>query len=169
MPTVSEEALLTQKILEDKLLELFILESNMIENEFPDIGEPMIQLYRNFINYPLMTVTALNAFVITICPKKGKIRDNFGMDVMVGHHIAPPGSPNMPNILDDHLKSCPRRTPYENHLRYENLHPYLDGNGRSGRALWLREEYQLNGNTVPRRSFLHQFYYDTLANQETRT
>ena len=38
-------------------------------------------------------------------------------------------------------------------------HPFTDGNGRSGRALWL---WQMN-NHAPF-GFLHTFYYQTLEN-----
>jgi hypothetical protein len=156
------------QLMENELLRLFIYESNAIENKFDEIGDPMVQIYRNFLDYPEITVTALSAFVRAIVPKKGVLRDQFGMDVMVGKHVPPPGQPNIPAMLDEHLKTCFKRTPYENHLLYENLHPFMDGNGRSGRALWLREVYLQNDRTLPRLSFLHQFYYDTLENQEQR-
>ena len=45
----------------------------------------------------------------------------------------------------------------ETHVRYELLHPFLDGNGRSGRALWL----WLMGQAPL--GFLHTFYYQTLS------
>lgn len=49
-------------------------------------------------------------------------------------------------------------SPFTTHLRYESIHPFSDGNGRSGRALWL---WQMKGRAPL--GFLHQFYYQTLA------
>jgi hypothetical protein len=57
--------------------------------------------------------------------------------------------------------------PYILHVEYEQLHPFTDGNGRSGRAMWLyamkkcgRLEQGLN------LGFLHAFYYQTLSAQQ---
>ena len=54
-------------------------------------------------------------------------------------------------------------TPFGIHLRYETLHPFMDGNGRSGRILWAWQ--MLHHDIAPgiRLGFLHAFYYQTLA------
>lgn len=52
------------------------------------------------------------------------------------------------------------RDPYKIHLLYEDLHPFTDGNGRSGRAIWL---WQMERQGGTRLSFLHWWYYATLA------
>ena len=55
-------------------------------------------------------------------------------------------------------------TPWAAHVQYETLHPYTDGNGRSGRAVWL---WQMTLKGEQSRAlaigFLHTFYYQTLA------
>ncbi len=48
------------------------------------------------------------------------------------------------------------------HKEYENLHPFTDGNGRSGRAIWLWQMVNHSGYDG-RYKFLQQYYYKTLA------
>lgn len=64
--------------------------------------------------------------------------------------------------------------PYVVHHAYESLHAYTDGNGRSGRALWLwgmRRLYRgqtLKFDRVLRIGFLHCWYYQSLQFDRTR-
>jgi Fic family protein len=85
------------------------------------------------------------------------------MDVRVGNYTPPPGGPDirvqLAEILGD--METPLTDPYSTHLDYEKLHPLMDGNGRTGRALWLWQH--LRAGTYKRLGFFHQWYYETLG------
>jgi len=143
----------------DRSLIKFIEESNRIEGIFRP-AEQEIGVYQNFLSLPVITVQEMEYFVATIQPGI-QLRRRVGMDVRVGNHIPIRGGPEIEIRLTELLNRItnpPHNTAYETHLAYEDLHPFMDVNGRSGRALWLWQK----GGIVPR-AFLHQFYYDTLS------
>jgi Fic/DOC family len=59
------------------------------------------------------------------------------------------------------------RSPWSVHIAFETLHPYMDGKGRTGRAIWAWQMQGLGHDpfTLP---FLHRFYYQTLDANERR-
>lgn len=84
------------------------------------------------------------------------LRDKDGLDVRVGNYVAPRGGPEIRTRLLELLYRATRErsiTAWQAHVEYEMLHPFTDGNGRSGRALWLwmMDEAPLG--------FLHHFYH----------
>ena len=100
----------------------------------------------------------------------GKLRKEYGLDVRVGDHLPPRGGPFVEYELIEMCKKIKdvraEKHVLQFHIQFENLHPFTDGNGRTGRAIWwaqmclLNKEHRLD---LPL-SFLQKFYYETLSN-----
>jgi hypothetical protein len=139
-------------------LKAFVIESNRIENIHRPPTEEEIAAHAVFVTLQRIRVADLVGFVETVAEAPPRFRE--GMNVRVGRHFPPPGGEGVHKELLGILGS-PGPTPWETHVAYEKLHPFMDGNGRSGRALWawmrLRE-----GRTPFALGFLHSSYYEAL-------
>lgn len=131
----------------------FITESNRIEGILRPPTESELTEFERFMDLDRITVEELQHFVSVYQPG-AILRDRAGLDVRVGRHIPPRGSPMIRKQLEDLLENS--MTPYERHIAYETIHPFTDGNGRSGRMLWAWQVRDLS------LGFLHRFYYQTL-------
>lgn len=140
----------------------FVRESNRIEGITRLISDDETLALIKFINETSINVKHLQAYVKFIQPN-AQLRDKVGLDVMVGNHFPPAGSPWIRETLGLLLDTAmhQRLTPYEVHCEYEKLHPFTDGNGRSGRALWAWQMIR-HCNYNFSLGFLHMFYYQTL-------
>lgn len=141
----------------------FAEESNKIEGIHGD-GAHILhgQALEGLLCVQNPTVETMIQFVSTIQPK-AQLRERVGLDVRVGNHYPPRGGPSIRGELILILDSIreDKDTPYSNHRAYESLHPFTDGNGRSGRALWLWQMVH-HHDYSGKRLFLHQWYYQSL-------
>ena len=140
----------------------FVAESNRIEGIHREPTYSEIDEHERFIALDRITVADMEQFVSVYQPD-AQLRDKPGLNVRIGNHYPPPGGIDIRHALECILIDADgdRDDPYTTHVRYETLHPFTDGNGRSGRVLWAwqmcnhRDGYPLG--------FLHQFYYQGLS------
>ena len=135
----------------------FVTESNRIEGLGPATPGELLA-HEDFLSQPI-SVVSLARFVATVAD--AELRMHPGMDVRVGRHFPPRGGEGIVAALKGLLADIIewKVASYEAHQRYETLHPFMDGNGRSGRALWL---WQMGGIERAPLGFLHHFYYQSL-------
>lgn len=108
-----------------------------------------------------MTAEAVIVLQQVYAPGK-PLRDQPGMNVRVGNYTAPPGNRDMRETL--HRCVSDWEDPWLLHVEFEKLHPFIDGNGRTGRSVWAWAMIR-TGQDPFSLSFLHRFYYQTLAAQ----
>ena len=149
----------------------FVEESNRIEG-IHVVKQSEVEATQRFLQIAELTTEDVCAIQAVYAPGM-PLRDRIGMNVRVGNYVAPGGGRNIQveliRILDRLNRSEPGRydNPWQQHVEFERLHPFMDGNGRTGRALWAWHMLRLGLDpfALP---FLHRFYYQTLENDPRR-
>ena len=145
----------------DRLFD-FVKESNRIEGIYRDPTNQEIAAHEALVTLGTLVVADMECFVTVVQPG-AILRREHGVNVRVGSHIAPPGGAGIEPALENLLGLSSDGDPYAIHHEYETLHPFTDGNGRSGRALWLRMMYERGRlDQALALGFLHNWYYQTL-------
>jgi hypothetical protein len=144
----------------------FVTESNRIEGILRPPTDEEVRATRDFICGNAPSVDALCDLALVYAPEDGVLRIKDTMNVRVGSHVAPRGGPHIKANLAGLLKTISDSAPFDFHVAYETLHPFMDGNGRTGRALWA---WQMAHDpallALLDLGFLHAFYYQTLHAQ----
>lgn len=148
-----------------ELLRKFVRESNRIEGILLDPHQHEVDASVKFLDLEVIGIDDLRKFV-DICQHGAALRNRSGMDVFVGNHRPPPGGSEIQDQLIQILGQVANGAhPFDIHHAYETLHPFMDGNGRSGRILWAWQ--MLSEDIWPRLQlgFLHTWYYQSLERQ----
>ena len=151
----------------------FVAESNRIEG-IHEVRHVEVAAHKELMQLEKLAVGDLEKFVHRITGPRhpAQLRREPGMDVMVGVHRPPRGGKAVEDRLAALLSGLGRvridveaevlrrtlKEIYDNHCAFETLHPFMDGNGRAGRAVLL---WQLGGK-IPGLTFLHWWYYRSL-------
>lgn len=162
-----------------KYITNFIRESNKIESIMRQPRKWEIDAFKMFLELEYLEIKDVENLVNAFQPG-AKLRIELGMDVSIGGKEKL-GHPDVKDKLQQLLyrandyKTNRRHyrgrfeeakilgvLPWQVHVDYEYLHPFIDGNGRSGRAIWA---WMHGGQSTEfMRGFLHSFYYETLMN-----
>lgn len=141
----------------------FVTESNAIEGITREPTDEELEASALFLNREILTVSTVAEFVL-VCEPGAQLRAMHGMDVYVGSHTPPPGGPaiysNLAELMGEIIAG--KLSPYRAHVLYETLHPFMDGNGRSGRILWAWQMVRKGWHPAEGLGFLHAFYYQSL-------
>lgn len=98
--------------------------------------------------------------------QRGYYRDLSGTNVTVGEHV-PPDYGFVPGFMSNWLLDYGDMTPWEAHKRFEHIHPFVDGNGRTGRMLMWWDELKRGRDFTVITAKNRQHYYKALSASES--
>lgn len=123
----------------------WIRESNLIEGvDEPEEDRRSLRAWRWFVKQQLTPENVLKLHRKIMLRKLGKEAGHLRVcGVMVGSRICPHYQ-NVPGLFYGWFKlwlnACHNRTIQKAHIQFEEIHPFVDGNGRTGRMVmnWQR-------------------------------
>ena len=150
--------------------ELFIKESNAIEgiHEEEEIKQSLIAwdflIKQDAITHGVICkvqkIITINQAILRP-DQRGYYRSFSKTNVLVNGHTAPkPEFVN--NMMAAWLQDLPRMTPLISHIRFEYIHPFADGNGRTGRMFYwyccIKKKTKPYLHTAKKREMYYRFF-----------
>jgi len=122
-------------------VEELVAESNLIEGITREPTADEVEAFEDLLLLDEITVGDLCNFVRVYEPQ-AYLRDKIGEDVRIDNHFPPPGGPKIRSDLKALLRRvghfvAPEDQAFYTYIEFEQLHPFIDCNGRVGRALWF--------------------------------
>lgn len=160
----------------------FLKESYAIEGIHNRVPMQDILAALDFMKDPSTSVERLSGVLcnwIDLVQPFCALRTLSTQNVQVGNHVAPRGGDEIrwrfEQLIDATMQSQKEEglvvSVFEIHRRFQNLHPFIGGNGRAGRLLSLRHAYFQDKRThdmMMSLGWLHTWYYLSLSNYDFR-
>lgn len=129
-------------------MEKHIHESNLIEGyDDPEFDKQSMVAWKFLERQEQIDRAVVQTLQKTIVASQDDLSDmergNYRYaQVWVGGH-QPPNALRVPELMDGWFAGLYLKTPKQAHISFEKIHPFIDGNGRTGRMLMWWHEIKL--------------------------